>query len=147
MRLILKENFKEINESKEELKLKIMKIFTDIRNKVNEREDFILFEVDKIYNETYIEEKKLKEIDKLPKIIQTSIEKANISEKDLADINKLSSAINDCIGIEKNVLSINQNNEIVNKMKKEKNKNIKFYPDEKFEISEILTQILNFGKI
>ena len=53
----LKENFKEINESKEELKLKIMKIFTDIRNKVNEREDFILFEVDKIYNETYIEEK------------------------------------------------------------------------------------------
>ena len=143
----LKENFKEINESKEELKLKIMKIFTDIRNKVNEREDFILFEVDKIYNETYIEEKKLKEIDKLPKIIQTSLEKAKISEKDLADINKLSSAINDCIGIEKNVLSINQNNEIVNKMKKEKNKNIKFYPDEKFEISEILTQILNFGKI
>ena len=124
-----------------------MKIFTDIRNKVNEREDLILFEVDKIYNETYIEEKKLKEIDKLPKIIQTSLKKANISEKDLADMNKLSSAINDCIGIEKNVLSINQNNEIVNKMKKEKNKNIKFYPDEKFEISEILTQILNFGKI
>jgi len=62
-------------------------------------------------------------------------------------MNKLSSAINDCIGIEKNVLSINQNNEIINNMKKEKNKKIKFYPYEKFEISEILTQILNFGKI
>ena len=62
-------------------------------------------------------------------------------------MNKLSSAINGCIGIEKNVLLINQNNEIINNMKKEKNKKIKFYPDEKFEISEILTQILNFGKI
>ena len=42
----LKSLFKTINESKEELKLKIQKIFTKKRNRLNEREGYLLLEVD-----------------------------------------------------------------------------------------------------
>lgn len=38
----LKEIFKEINKCKEEIKLKILNIFTKIRNMINEREDQLL---------------------------------------------------------------------------------------------------------
>ena len=41
--------YEKINEKKESLKLKICKIFTKIRNILNEREDEILLEVDNIY--------------------------------------------------------------------------------------------------
>ena len=42
-----------INEEKEELKLKIQKIFTKIRNVINEREEKLLIEVDNQFNEIY----------------------------------------------------------------------------------------------
>ena len=61
----LKILFKKINENKEKLKMKISKIFTEIRNKINEREDIILSEVDKLFDNTYIQEKQVKEVDKL----------------------------------------------------------------------------------
>ena len=43
----LKEIFRKICENKESLKLKIQKIFTKLRNSLNEREDELLLEVDK----------------------------------------------------------------------------------------------------
>ena len=46
----LKNIFKNINKNKENLKLNIQKIFYKIRNTLKEREDEILFEVDKIYD-------------------------------------------------------------------------------------------------
>ena len=46
----LKIFFDKINENKENLKLKIQKIFTNIRNILNEREDEILLEVDNQFN-------------------------------------------------------------------------------------------------
>ena len=49
----LKKIFEKINEDKEELKLNIQKIFTKIRNTINDREDKILLEVDKIYEYSY----------------------------------------------------------------------------------------------
>ena len=45
----LKLLFQSINNSKEELKLNIQKIFSKIRNSLNEREDKLLLEVDKVY--------------------------------------------------------------------------------------------------
>ena len=45
----LKEILEEINKEKEDLKLKIQQIFTKIRNKINNREDELMIEIDKIY--------------------------------------------------------------------------------------------------
>ena len=44
----LKILFEAINKNKEEHKLKIQKIFTKIRNSLNDRENQLLFEVDKL---------------------------------------------------------------------------------------------------
>ena len=41
----LKNIFEKINEDKEKIKLKIQTIFTNLRNQLNEREDFLLLEV------------------------------------------------------------------------------------------------------
>ena len=42
----LKKIYEEMNEKKEDLKMKIAKIFTNIRNSLNEREDKILSDID-----------------------------------------------------------------------------------------------------
>ena len=46
----LKKIFDEIEKDKENLKLEIQKIFTNIRNSLNEREEQLLIEVDNLYN-------------------------------------------------------------------------------------------------
>ena len=74
----LKIIFEKINESKEELKLKIQKIFTKIRNSLNEREDELLFDVDKLYNDNYFNEDIIKESEKLPNKIKISLEKGKL---------------------------------------------------------------------
>ncbi len=43
----LKEIIDKINELKDNLKIKIKKVFTNIRNALNEREDILLVEVEK----------------------------------------------------------------------------------------------------
>ena len=93
----LKNIVQKIYEDKEQLKLKILKIFTEIRNKINEREDKILLEVDKLYDNTFIPNKKVKEIDKLPTKIKESLNKGKSSEKEWANQNNLNALINDCI--------------------------------------------------
>ena len=62
----LKEIYEKINKSKEEIKLKISKIFTKIRNVVNEREDKLLSEVDNKFDESYFKEDIIKKGEKLP---------------------------------------------------------------------------------
>ena len=49
----LEKLFDKINENKETLKMKIQKIFTKVRNTLNEREDEILLEVDNQFNNLY----------------------------------------------------------------------------------------------
>ena len=62
----LKNIFNKINENKENLKLKVQKIFTKIRSELNNREDKLLNEIDKIYNENYFKEDIIKSSEKLP---------------------------------------------------------------------------------
>ena len=50
----LKILYEKINENKEELKLKIQKIFTKIRNILNDREDELLLDINNKYNNKYI---------------------------------------------------------------------------------------------
>ena len=52
----LKPIYDKINKSKEELKTNIQKIFTKLRNALNDREDELLLEVDNRYNELYFNE-------------------------------------------------------------------------------------------
>ena len=63
------------NENKEELKLNIQNIFTKIRNELNKREDELLFEVDKKFNDIFGNEDIIKESEKLPNKIKISLEK------------------------------------------------------------------------
>ena len=46
----LKTRFEKIEENKEELKIKIQKLFTNLRNILNEKEDKLLLEIDNKYN-------------------------------------------------------------------------------------------------
>ena len=48
--------YEKIDKSKEELKRNIQKIFTKLRNALNDREDELLLEVDNRYNELYFNE-------------------------------------------------------------------------------------------
>ena len=103
----IKELYEGINKEKEELKLKIQKIFTKIRNAINEREDNLLFEVDQQFDNKYFKEDLIKDIEKLPAKIKLSLEKGNKLNNEWDDENKLNLIINDCINIENNIKNIN----------------------------------------
>ena len=92
----LKEIFENIEKDKEKLKLDIQKIFTQIRNVLNNREDELLLEVDNIFNFYFFSEDIIKKGEKLPKQIKLSLEKGKLIDKEWDNIN-LYSYINDCI--------------------------------------------------
>ena len=140
----LKAIYEKINESKEELKLKIQKIFTKIRNTINEREDILLSEVDKEFDNNFVNENIIRENENLPNNIKLSIEKGKTLDKEWNDENKLNSFINDCINIENNIHQIN----IVNNNIKKINDTaitIKFVPEDENKINKFLETIKLFG--
>ena len=104
----LKSLFEIINKNKENLKIEIQKLFTKIRNSLNDREDQLLLEVDKNYNDLFFKEELIKESEKLPKRIKISLEKGQKINNEWNDENKLSSYINDCLQIENNIIEINK---------------------------------------
>ena len=142
----LKSLFKKINECKEELKLKISNLFTKIRNTINEREDILLSEVDKQFNDNFINENIIKENENLPTKIQLSLEKGKNIDKDWNDENKLNSIINDCINIEKNIKDITIIKDNIKNINDNKIK-IKFYPDEENKMEKFLEIIKLFGRV
>ena len=141
----LKNIFEKINEKKEELKIKIQKIFTKIRNELNDREDQLLIELDKVFNEKYGDENIIKEGEKLPNRIKISLEKGKIIDKEW-NSNELNNMIYDCINIENTLADINKINENIKKCKLNNEMNIDFTPEEN-EINEFLKNIKNFGEI
>ena len=141
----LKKIFEKISKDKEELKLKIQKIFTKIRNTLNEREDELLLEVDKEFNEKYFNEEIIKQSEKLPNKIKISLEKGKIIDKEWND-NNLNKLINDCINIEDNIKYINILNDNIKKCNYNINSIIQFFPEDK-EIDDFLVTIKSFGKI
>jgi len=142
----LKNLFEKINENKEELKLKIQKIFTNLRNSINQREDELLLEVDQIYNNEYCNEDIIKEGEKLPNKIKMTLEKSKLIDNEWNDNNKLISIINICIKIENNIKDINLINNNINKCKLNKDLKIDFSIDNEFS-NKYIENIKNFGKI
>lgn len=141
----IKEIFEDVNRSKDEMKLKIQKLFTKLRNVLNEREDEIILEIDKTFNEIYSVDK-IKEYEKLPSKINISLEKAkSINIKELDDHNKLVSTINECLNIEDNIKNIQLINSIT-KLKVNNNLKIEYnLKDEDFD--NLIENIKTFGNI
>ena len=141
----LKIIFEKINEKKEEIKTKIQKIFTKIRSELNDREDTLLFELDKHFNENYCDEKIIKEGEKLPNKIKSSLEKGNLLYNEWND-KELSKMIFGCINIENNIKYLNKINDNLNKCGLDNEISSNFTPEED-GINEFLETIKNFGKI
>ena len=74
----LKKIFEKINENKEEVKMKIAKVFTTIKNSINEREDELLLEVDSQFNNLFFKEEIVNKSEKLPNEIKLSLEKGKL---------------------------------------------------------------------
>ena len=92
-----------INEDKDNIKDNIQKIFTKIRNELNKREDELLIEVDKQFDNIYFKEDINKENEKLSSKIKILLEKGKLINKQWNNEDNLISVINECINIEKNI--------------------------------------------
>ena len=145
----LKSVFEKISKDKEELKLSIQKIFTKIRNSVNDREDEILLSVDTLFDNVYMKEKDMDNIDKYPNKIKNLLKqgKNTIDQWKNNNENDLSSLINDCINIEKNLLNINTIEQNLKKCKNEMSSVIEFSPTEENDLKNFISIISDFGKL
>ncbi len=103
----LKKIYEKNEKDKEELKLEIQKTFTNLRNLLNEREDELLSDVDKKYDELYFGEEMIKEFEKLPDKVKKSLEKGKLINNNWNN-NNMNSLINDCLNIENNIEEINK---------------------------------------
>ena len=81
-----------------------------LRNALNDREDELLLNVYKKFNEQFFNENIIKESEKLPNKIKISLEKGKRINNNWKE-NKLNSLINDCLNIENNIKSIHKINE------------------------------------
>ena len=141
----LKEIFKKIEKDKEELKLEVQKIFTKIRNNINDREDKLLLDIDNLFNDKFINDDIINKGEKLPKKINSSLEKGKLINKEW-DNNNLNLYIYDCINIENNIKIINEINENINKCKMNEKIKIIFEPKED-SLNYFIETINSFGNI
>ena len=142
----LKKSYEKINEKKKELKLNIQKIFTKIRNTFNQREDDLLLEVEKRFEEKFFKNNLIKISEELPNKVKKSLENRKISDNEWNNNEKIITLINECIIIEKNIKNIFNFNDKVKKFNSTLNFKFKFYPNEN-EINNILEKLKKFGEI
>ena len=142
----LKKIYEIINDKKEKLKVKIQKLFTEIRNALNEREDKLLLDVDKKFDEYFFNEEFIRKSEKLPKLVKISLEKGKINEKEWEDENELNKLINNCISIENNIENINLVYSKIDSYKTKKDSEFELEP-KRDEINEFLENIKSYGKI
>ena len=138
--------YEKINENKENIKQKIQRLFTKIRNALNEREDNLLLEVDTIFNSLYFDEKIIKNNEKLPNKIKACLDKGKKMDNLWNEDNNLNSLINDCLNIENSIKEISNIDKGIKKYGETKNIDIKFYPDED-NINNFLNTVKNYGNI
>ena len=147
----LQESIKEIKiifekneKKKEELKIEIQKVFTKIRTAVNDREDELLLEIDKDFNELFLNENIIQDSEKLPNKIKISLDKGK-SINNNSENSKLNSLINDCLNIENNINDISKINQSMKKYKSSEN-NIIFKVNEN-DNKKLFESIRTFGCI
>ena len=145
----LKKSFEKAN--REMLKVKIEKIFAQIKEAVNEREKEIMEKVDYLltndYEDLFSNEEKKYENTFL--VLKESIKKSKELKEEKNEIKKMNSYVNDCLNIENNVKKINND---ITKLKEEISLNkidsgLNFYPDENDDLNTFLQKIRTFGCI
>ena len=141
----LKEIIQKVEKDKEELKLEVQKIFTKIRNAINDREDELLIKIDHLFNDIFVNDDIINNGQKLPKKIKLSLEKGKLINKEW-DNNNLNSYLYDCINIENNIKIINEINENISKCQNNQKIKIKFEPKED-SLNYFLDTIKSFGNI
>jgi len=134
--------FENNEKKKEEIKIEIQKIFTNLRNAINNREDELLLELDKKFEEFFLNENIVKQNEKLPNKIKISLEKGKLINNDL-NAKEINSIINDCINIENNINYINKINQSMKKYESSQN-NINFY---QMDMQKLYEFIKSFGHI
>ena len=143
----LKSVFEKINQNKEELKLNIQKIFTKVRNAINDREDELLLNVDELFDNTYMKENEMNEIDKYPNKIKLLLIDGKNTIDQWTKETELNSLINNCIKIEKNLININNIENNLENCQNEMTSVIKFAPSDEVELNKFISILTNFGKI
>ena len=140
----LRKIFDNFSQNKENVKYKIQKIFTKLRNVVDMQEKELLLKVDKKFEDIFFEAEIIKQCEKIPKRVVTSLEKAKLINKG-NNSKKLNAFIYDCINLEKNIRDIKIINENIKKCKSLK-QNIVLYLEEE-EINDIAKKIKTLGQI
>ena len=125
--------------------MNVQKTFTKIRSILNEREDELLLNIDKNFDNIFLNENLIFENEKLPDKIKILLEKSKNAENEWNDKNKLNIIINDCINIENNINNINIIKEKLKKCK-DNDSEVIFSPNEK-EFNEFLKKVKSFGEI
>ncbi len=139
----LKNMIDKVEGEKEELKTKIQKIFTQIKNAINEREDQLLLYVDKKFKKYYLKNE-FKEGNDIKKKIKENLDKSNLVNKEWNN-KKLNLLINDCIDIENSVSKLKEfEKKLINL--NSNNIKIKFFPND-YDVNLLMNSLKNFGKI
>ena len=142
----LKDFYEKMDKMKDELKSKILQIITKIRNKLNEREDELISQLESTFSNLCPPIKEIKEYENIPKKINDILDKRKEIDKKWNNSVKLNSYIKDCINIENEFRKINETNDLISKYNINQKIQIYFYPEEK-EIGNIFNDIQSFGKI
>ena len=108
-----KKSMDKINEDKESIKKDIQQIFTKLRNELNNREDKLMEEVDKKFNDTFMDDNILKQAEKIPNKIEFLLKKRKLINEDVKKTNK-KELILESLNVENNIISIKK---LKNKMK------------------------------
>ena len=141
----LKNIFEKVNQDKEELKINVQKIFTKLRNALNNREDELLLQIDNKFNELFIEERIVRESEKLPKKVKLSINKSQELIND-ENSSKMNTFLNEYLNVENNIKEIKAIQENIKKFDKSKDLLIKLVHQER-DINNIIEYIKRFGYI
>jgi hypothetical protein len=102
---------------KEDLKTNIQKIFTQIRNALNEREEKIFQEIDKIFNFSFLNDEKMRKIERMPDKTKNFLKEVKTTDYNWKS-NNLKVLINNCISIVNNAKEIEDINEVCGLLKK-----------------------------
>ena len=139
-----KKSMNKINENKESIKKDIQQIFTKLRNELNNQEDKLMEEVDKKFNDTFMDDNILKQAEKIPDKIEFLLKQRKIINEDLKKTNKKELIIY-CLNIENNIEAIKQ---LKNTMKNCNNLEHTFKFNYKNEdINKLIKQISKIGYI
>ena len=144
----LKQIIEKVNKDKEELKMEIIKKFTELRNIINEREDKLLSDIDNKYNNLIFKEDKnlIKKSEKYPNIVKNLLEKGKKLNEEWENNNEnINSKINKCINIENSVKEIKDLDENIKKYNSQKIE-IKFIT-QKDDFQNIISKINEYGEI